>query len=236
MNHSAPIKEFAGLHFNLANCMMILIASVITFLVAFIATRNLKLKPTGKQNLIEWVLDFVKNIINSSMDWKTGARFLMLGMTLIMYIFISNMLGLPFSVTYGHELWWKSPTADPAVTLSLSVMVLALTHYYGIRMRGFGNYAKSYVQPMPLLLPIKLMEEFANPLTLGLRLYGNIYAGEILLGLLAGLAIPVGFGTIGAFIPMVAWQGFSIFVGGIQAFIFVQLTMVYMSHKVSDDH
>ncbi|MFS0783855.1 F0F1 ATP synthase subunit A [Bacillus sp. 1P06AnD] len=236
MNHTAPIVEFLGLHFNLANCMMILVASAITFLIAFIATRNLKLKPTGKQNLIEWVVDFVKNIINSSMDWKSGARFLMLGMTLIMYIFISNMLGLPFSVAVGHELWWKSPTADPAVTLSLSLMILALTHYYGIRMRGFGNYAKGFIQPVSFLLPIKIIEEFANTLTLGLRLYGNIYAGEILLGLLAGLAIPVGFGTVAAIIPMVAWQGFSIFVGGVQAFIFVQLTMVYMAHKVSDDH
>ncbi|WP_019243203.1 MULTISPECIES: F0F1 ATP synthase subunit A [Bacillus] len=236
MNHEAPMMEFAGLYFNLANCLMILIASAITFLIAFIATRNLSIKPTGKQNFIEWVLDFVKGIINSAMDWKTGGRFLMLGMTLIMYIFISNMLGLPFSVVVGHELWWKSPTADPAVTLSLSLMILALTHYYGIKMRGMGNYSKSYLQPFSLFLPLKLIEEFANTLTLGLRLYGNIYAGEVLLGLLVGLAVPVGVGTVAAVIPMIAWQGFSIFVGGVQAFIFTMLTMVYLSHKVSDDH
>ncbi|MEH6943419.1 F0F1 ATP synthase subunit A [Bacillus sp. JJ722] len=238
MNHGAPIVEFAGLQFNLANSLMIVVASVITFLIAFFATRNLQLKPTGKQNFIEWVLDFIKNMINSAMDWKSGARFLMLGMTLITYIFISNVMGLPFSLVVGpeHILWWKSPTADPAVTLSLSLMILALTHYYGIRMKGIGNYGRSYFQPMGFLFPIKIMEEFANTLTLGLRLYGNIFAGEILLGLLAGIGGASILGFFGAVVPMVAWQAFSIFVGGIQAFIFTMLTMVYLAHKVADDH
>ncbi|WP_240620096.1 F0F1 ATP synthase subunit A, partial [Peribacillus acanthi] len=80
--------------------------------------------------------------------------------------------------------------------------------------------------------------------TLGLRLYGNIYAGEILLALLAGLATNgyangIGSGILGtlmAAVPMIAWQGFSIFVGTIQAFIFTMLTMVFLSHKVSQDH
>ena len=74
-------------------------------------------------------------------------------------------------------------------------------------------------------------------MTLGLRLYGNIYAGEVLLGLLAGtLAFSGLAGFIGAIVPTLVWQGYSIFVGSIQAFIFVTLTMVYLSHKVSDDH
>jgi F-type H+-transporting ATPase subunit a len=86
------------------------------------------------------------------------------------------------------------------------------------------------------MFPIKIIEEFANTLTLGLRLYGNIYAGEILLGLLAAsLATGVG-GHLAAAVPMLVWQGFSVFVGAIQAFIFTMLTMVYLSHKVSHDH
>ena len=56
------------------------------------------MKPTGMQNFIEWIMDFVKGIIKSNMDWKTGGRFHVFGMTLIMYVFVSNMLGLPFSV------------------------------------------------------------------------------------------------------------------------------------------
>ncbi|SFC21760.1 F0F1 ATP synthase subunit A [Peribacillus sp. B-H-3] len=244
MNHEAPYVEFMGLYFNMANVMMITIASLIVFIIAVASTRRLAMKPTGIQNFVEWIMDFVKGLINSTMDWNTGGRFLILGMTLIMYIFVSNMLGLPFSVVLGHELWWKSPTADPAVTLTLAVMVLGLTHYYGIKMRGARNYGKTYFQPMGFLFPLKIIEEFANTLTLGLRLYGNIYAGEILLSLLAGLATngyanSVGSGIVGtivAAVPMLAWQGFSLFVGSIQAFIFTMLTMVYLSHKVSEDH
>ena len=194
------------------------------------------MRPTGLQNFMEWVVDFVKGIVSSAMDWKTGGRFLMLGLTLLLYIFISNMLGLPFAVLVDHDLWWKSPTADPAITLSLSLMVMLLTHFYAIRMKGLKEYGKDYLRPVGFLLPIKIIEEFANTLTLGLRLYGNIYAGEILLTLLAGLATSSVFGALGAVIPMIAWQGVSIFIGAIQAYIFVMLTMVYMAHKVSSDH
>ena len=85
------------------------------------------------------------------------------------------------------------------------------------------------------MFPIKIIEEFANTLTLGLRLYGNIFAGEILLGLLAtGLATGV-VGNIAAALPMLIWLGFSVFVGAIQSYIFTMLTMVYLSHKVSSD-
>lgn len=240
MNHKAPLYPvdlgFTTLTFNLSTVMMLLVAAIIVFLIAFISTRSLKLKPTGMQNFMEWIMDFVKNIIKSNMDWKTGGRFHILGITLIMFIAVSNLLGLPFSIAYDHTLWWKSPTADPTVTMTLATMILVMTHYYGIKMRGTGHYVGSYFKPMAFMLPLKLVEEFSNTLTLGLRLYGNIYAGEILLGLLAGLAITGPMGFIGAIVPMMAWQGFSIFIGFIQAFIFTMLTMVYIAHKVSDDH
>lgn len=236
MHHEAPIVTFLGLQFNLANILMITVASAIVFLIAVLSTRKLAMKPTGIQNFMEWVMDFVKNIINSTMDWKDGGRFHILGITIIMYIFVANMLGLPFSIVVDGVLWWKSPTADPAVTLTLAILVVGLSHFYGVRMRGMKAYGKEFFQPFWFMFPIKIIEEFANTLTLGLRLYGNIYAGEILLGLLAaGLATGVG-GTLAAVLPMLAWQGFSVFVGAIQAFIFCMLTMVYLAHKVSSDH
>jgi F-type H+-transporting ATPase subunit a len=228
--------EFMGLWFNLANVLMITVASAIVFIIALLSTRTLAMKPTGLQNFFEWVMDFVKGIINSTMDWKTGGRFHILGITLMMYIFVANMLGLPFSVVYDGNLWWKSPTADPVVTLTLSSLVVVLSHYYGVKMKGVGAYGKEFFKPFWFMFPIKIIEEFANTLTLGLRLYGNIYAGEILLALLVtGLASSTG-GMLAAVIPMLAWQGFSIFVGAIQAFIFTMLTMVYLAHKVSHDH
>lgn len=236
MHHEAPIVTLLGLQFNLANVLMITIASAIVFLIAVLSTRQLAMKPTGVQNFMEWVMDFVKNIINSTMDWKDGGRFHILGITIIMYIFVSNMLGLPFSVVVDGALWWKSPTADPAVTLTLATLVVGLSHYYGVKMKGMSAYGKEFFKPFWFMFPIKIIEEFANTLTLGLRLYGNIYAGEILLGLLAaGLATGVG-GTIAAVVPMLLWQGFSVFVGAIQSFIFCMLTMVYLAHKVSSDH
>ena len=131
-----------------------------------------------------------------------------------MYIVVSNMLGLPFSISYNGEVWWKSPTADPAVTLTLAVMVMGLTHYYGIKQRGLKEYGKGFVPPYAFMAPIKVIEEFANTLTLGLRLYGNIYAGEILLTLLAGSLAASGIGgTIAAIVPTLLWQGFSVFHG-----------------------
>lgn len=241
MNHTAPEYDldlgFMILTFNLSTVMMLLISATIVFLIAFISTRKLALKPTGMQNVMEWIMDFVKGIIKSNMDWKTGGRFHILGITLIMFIAVSNLIGLPMgAITYGDDLWWKSPTADPVVTMTLASMILVLTHYYGVKMQGTGGYTKTFFQPMSFMFPLKIIEEFANTLTLGLRLYGNIYAGEILIGLITSLAVSSTLGFFGAIIPMMAWQGFSIFIGFIQAFIFTMLTMVYMAHKVSTDH
>lgn len=236
MHHEAPVVEFLGLYFNLANVLMISVASLIVFIIAVLSTRKLAMKPTGMQNFFEWVMDFVKGIINSTMDWKDGGRFHILGITLIMYIFVSNMLGLPFAIVVDDKLWWKSPTADPIITMTLSVMIVTLSHFYGVKLKGVKGYGKGFFSPMGFLFPLKIIEEFANTLTLGLRLYGNIYAGELLLSLLAaGLATGV-VGTIAAIPLTLVWQAFSIFVGTIQAYIFTMLTMVYMSHKVGHDH
>ena len=241
MDHGAPEYNiplgFMDLTFNLSTVAMLLLSAIIVFLIAFISTRKLALKPTGMQNFMEWIMDFVKGIIKSNMDWKTGGRFHVLGITLIMFIAVSNLLGLPLGgIVVNGDLWWKSPTADPVVTMTLATLVLVLTQYYGVKMQGTGGYTKTFFKPMSFMFPLKIIEEFANTLTLGLRLYGNIYAGEILLGLLGTLAGATVYGFVGAIIPMMAWQGFSIFIGFIQAFIFTMLTMVYMAHKVSTDH
>lgn len=236
MEHKNPEQVLFGISYNPANIMMLFITCLIVFIIAVLATRKMQMKPTGMQNFMEWIMDFVKGIIKNNMDWKTGGRFHVLGITLIMFVFVANMLGLPFSISWDGELWWKSPTADPVITMTLAATVIILTHFYGVKMLGAKGYFKSYLQPMPFLAPLKIIEEFANTLTLGLRLYGNIFAGEILIGLLATLAAGSIGGFVGAIIPALAWQGFSIFIGAIQAFIFVMLTMVYMAHKVSTDH
>ncbi|RDW20545.1 F0F1 ATP synthase subunit A [Oceanobacillus chungangensis] len=240
MDHTSPIVEdvlgISWLDFNLSNVFMMAIVSLIIFVLCTWASRKLQMKPTGMQNFMEWIVEFVKGIIGDTMDWKTGKVFLPLGLTLMFYIFVSNIVGVITVGVVGHDLWWKSPTADATLTLTLSAMVVMLTHFYGIKVNGAKNYFKTFVSPVPLMLPFKIIEEFTNTLTLGLRLFGNIYAGEILLSLLVGLATSSIFGFFGAALPMLAWQGFSLFIGGIQAFVFTMLTMVYMSHKVSKDH
>ncbi len=240
LNHTAPIVEnvfgISWLDFNLANVLMIAVSSAIVFILSVLASRRLQMKPTGLQNFMEWIVDFVKGIVNDTMDWKTGKMFLPLGLTLITYILVSNLLGVATVGVWGHDLWWKSPTADAGITLTLSAMVVVMTHFYGIKIQGTKHYLKGYVSPVPLMLPFKIIEEFTNTLTLGLRLFGNIYAGEVLLALLVGLAGSGFLGFLGAAAPMIVWQGFSVFIGAIQAFVFTMLTMVYMSHKVSSDH
>lgn len=240
VDHGAPIIEnvfgISWLSFNLSNVLMIAITSLIVFILCVLGARKLEMRPTGAQNLMEWILDFVKGIISDTMDWKTGRVFLPLGLTLFTYIFVGNMLGVITNGVVGGDVWWKSPTADPGITLTLAIMVIILAHFYGIKMRGGKAYAKSFVEPMWPFLPIKIVEELANTLTLGLRLFGNLYAGEVLLGLLVALTTSGALGFIGGAIPFLAWQGFSVFIGAIQAFIFTMLSMVYISHKVSEDH
>ncbi|WP_026286185.1 F0F1 ATP synthase subunit A [Salsuginibacillus kocurii] len=226
------------LHVNLSNIMMLTISAIIVFFIGFFSARKLGMKPTGMQNVFEWLIDFIKGIINSTMDWKTGERFFGLGITIFLFILIANLIGIPFMIVSEpeHNVWWKSPTADPIITMTFAIMVILLTHYYGLKLKGPKEYGKDYFRPVPFLFPLKVIEEFANALTLGMRLFGNLYAKEILLALLAGAG---GTGLLYAFAagaPMVAWQAFSIFLATIQAFIFLMLTMVYMAHKVSDDH
>ena len=242
MDHENPIVTFFGLDFNITNNFVTVSACVIVFLIAFICTRNLQIKPTGKQNFIEWIVDFVGNITTSAMSKQQGDKFKLFGFTILTFVFVSNIMGLPLILIVEPYQVWKSPTADPVVTLTLAAMVIIMTHYFGVQEQGIKNYfMNSFVRPVPFLFPIKIFEEFTNTLTLALRLYGNIYAGEILLGLIASLAQSGGVFTWIIGIPLeMAWQAFSLFIGSIQAFVFTTLTMVYLSHKIeheeSTDH
>jgi len=243
MDHGSPTYEIniggIPIVFDLATSFMIIVTCLVVFFLMFFLTRNLAIKPTGKpQLLVEWLMNFVKGIISSNIAWREGARFHFFALTLISFIFVANFIGIPFTfVSPENNLWWKSPTADPTVTLTLAGLMIVLTHYYGVKMKGFKEYAKDYGRPVWFLVPIKILEEFTYNLTLGLRLYGNIYAGEILLTLLLGLVTTGGIlGFAGGIIPMMVWQGFKTFIGALQAFIFVMLSMVYLAHKMQDDH
>jgi F-type H+-transporting ATPase subunit a len=213
---------------------MTVLACVLVFLFVFICTRNLKMRPTGKQNVIEWLVDFVRNIVGANVPGNEVNNFHFFAFVLFLFIFISNQLGLITKIVLpGDVSLWKSPTANPIMTLTMALIMLTLTHFYGVERKGFKGYLKSYLHPFAPLLPITLMEEITNMMTLGLRLYGNIYAGEVLVSLLASVLVNVGWLALPfVIILQMIWIAFSIFIGSIQAYVFVTLSMVYMGHKL----
>lgn len=248
--HLAPIINLGGFRLDLSVVMMLLVTVVVVFVLARLSVRNLSVEnPTKMQNFMEWVIEFVQGIIGSAMDFKKGRPYLTLGLTLILFIFVANVLGLPFAVIteahhpitiFGHELvgsggehaeylWWKSPTADLSVTAGLALMVFIIVNYLGLT-KNTKHYLKHYIEPFPIFLPLNIVENLAKPIALAIRLFANIFAGEVILGTLIKASI------LG--IPFVmAWQGFSIFVGGLQAFIFVMLTMVYIGQAaIHEEH
>ena len=193
--------------------MMTIISCIIVFLVVFICTRNLQMKPKGKQNFIEWVIDFVRGIVADNLPGSQVNNFHLLGVTMFLFVFVANEIGLVTKIVTTDDITlWKSPTADPFVTLTLALMVISLTHFFGIKSLGFKNYLiNSYLKPVGFLLPLKIIEEFTNVITLGLRLYGNIFAGEVLLGLIANMFISLGWWSLPIVLPL------EMLIGAIQA-------------------
>ncbi|MGX7197157.1 F0F1 ATP synthase subunit A [Enterococcus olivae] len=235
MEERSLLFKIGPLWFDGTVLLMTLLTCVIVFTIVFVCTRNLQIKPKGKQNFIEYIIDFVRGIVSDQLPNKEVNNYHLLAFTLFFFILIANEIGLVTKIVTEQEIsLWKSPTADPIVTLSLAFMVILITHYFGVKKLGFKAYFKnSYLTPVSIILPIKLLEEFTNVISLGLRLYGNIFAGEVLLGLIVSMVNNLGWLTLPLAIPLeMVWIGFSLFIGGIQAYVFVTLTMVFLSHKI----
>ncbi|SDI47001.1 F0F1 ATP synthase subunit A [Natribacillus halophilus] len=230
---TVPIGDF-DLNFSFTVMLMSTVAAVIVAIFSIVGARKLAMRPTGLQNFIEWVMDFTRYIITSNMSWDKGGRFIALAYTLLFYIFVANMLGIPFELATetDHFVLWNSPTSDPVLTLTMAAFVIILTHFYGLKIRGPKEYFLDYFRPSPILLPFKIIEEISNFLTLGLRLFGNIFAKELVTILIVSLAGVGILGALLAWLPLAPWLAFGIFIGALQAFIFTMLSMVYMAHKV----
>ena len=143
------------------------------------------------------------------------------------FIVTSNYIGL---------LSFRSPTADLATTLALSLSTFTLIHFMGIKVNG-GAYFKGYIEPMPVLLPLNIIGEIATPISLSLRLFGNILGGTIIMGLINSalsqgpiLLQVVGFGAI----TPVLHAYFDVFAGFLQTFIFVILSMTFIKDKIGE--
>ncbi len=206
---------------NVKTLVMTWIIMAIILIVGYVATRNLSLEKPGRwQVVFESVYDFLKGLIFDTVtDEKRAASIVTFIATLFTFILFSNMLGLCPTM--------MSPTADVNTTAGLAIMVFILVQILGIKDKGAG-YFKHYLEPFPFFLPLTIIEELAKPVTLAFRLFGNIYAGEVMIAVLLGL-IPLGATLLGGFTASLAWLLFSIFVGTIQAFVFSMLTIVYTS-------
>lgn len=212
---------FTEIGFNIVITELIVTSWIIMAVIilwAFLATRNMKLVPSKLQLTAEFVVDtingFVKGIIGE--HWKGFAPYLG---TLLLYLALSNTLGALFFA--------KPPTRDFSIPVALAIMTICIVIGAGIKTRGLWGFIKKLFQPMPILFPINLMEYIIKPLSLCMRLFGNIFGAYILMHMLIG-AFPVA-------IPPVACLYFDLFDGGLQAFVFVFLSTLYIAEEVETE-
>lgn len=233
MGEKTATFSIAGLTFDWSLIISTLVAMAIVFVLAVWMSRRLQLKPKGKQNVIEWIIDFTDGIVDQSLPNATGKSVKFFAFSMFMFIFVANQLGLALQVQVGGVTYLKSATTNPILTMTLALIAIGMSHYLGVQKLGFKKYFKTvYLEPFPVLLPLNIIEQFTSFLTLGLRLFGNIFAGEMVLTLLWQLANVAGIATmVPAFVLTILWQAFSLFIGSIQAFVFVTLSMVYISEK-----
>ena len=231
---TAPF-EFLNLTFDWGTILSTLLAMAIVVIVSIVLTRNLAVKPGKRQNAIEYLLDFTNGIVDGQLQKKQARQFGLYAFTLFFFVVVSNEMGLLLQLQGTDGVTYiKSPTANPIVTMTLAIMSLMVAHGMGVQELGFKGYLKNMLfKPYAWMLPLNIIEQLANFLTLSLRLFGNIFAGEMLLTLVANsLAWPGqfnGFWSVLALPIEMVWQGFSLFIGGIQAYVFVILTGVFIS-------
>jgi F-type H+-transporting ATPase subunit a len=224
------------------------VAMAVLAITAFIASRHVELVPRGMQNFFEVVLEQFQQMIDDVIG-PEGRRFLPLIATLGLFILVGNLMSLVPGV-YG-------PTTNLNTTAACALVVFFSYHYIGIRKQGAATYLAHFMGPVPLALKplmfvIEIISHLARPLSLTLRLFGNMTGGHILLAIifflmgldgLIGWALsgnPLGavVGGIGGLVMIVFTVGFlyplKILVSFLQAFIFVMLTMLYISGAIEE--
>ena len=214
------------------------VAVLVTLAVGFWIRSKLKSGEPGRvQAVFEWGYDQLRSLIRTNVS--DDALFIIpLALTLFMYILIANWLEiLPlaiFPILHGAN-------ADLNQTLAMALIVIGIVQWYSVRVLGWRGYFRRFTKPfeMPLAFrigfaPFNILEEVVKPVTLSLRLFGNIFAGAVMIALIAGfgtLSLPlVGVvgGTVLGTILLAIWKAFDvIFIGFIQAFIFMLLTVIY---------
>lgn len=219
------LKEFkiGNTTLNITSTHICLLVVTITLMViAAVVSRIVKNAdasdtPGTLQNIAEMVVDMLDNMVSGIMG-KEARRFVNYISTLFVFVLLCNISGL-----FGL----RAPTADYGVTLPLGVITFVMIHYCGIKKNKLKHFA-DLCHPV-VLTPINIIGELAVPISLSLRLFGNIMSGTVLMGLIYMLPRYV---TVG--IPAAAHVYFDIFSGCIQAYVISMLTMVYITDKIGD--
>lgn len=198
------------------SCVMTWIIMGVLVLLSIILVRRMKTVPTGTQCLLEIGINWLNNFFLEILGPK-GKKYLPILETLIIYIGISNVIGL-----FGL----RPPTKDFNVTVALALISIVLIQYCGIRERGIKGWAKSFKEPMGLMLPMNLLELIIRPLSLCMRLFGNVLGAFVVMELVK-LIVPIG-------VPLVLSFYFDVFDGLIQAYVFVFLTSLFMSEAMEE--
>ena len=225
-----------GMSINIDTVLSTAIAAVIVIGLAFFLRAKVTSSgvPDGVQLFWEAITVQMRNQIETAVGMRIAPFVLPLAVTLFVFILIANWLSvlpLQFTTKTGqtHELL-KPPASDINFVLALSLFVFICYHAAGIWRRGIiGHPVKLLKGHVAILAPINLVEEIAKPISLSLRLFGNIFAGGILVALIAL------FPPYIMWAPNAIWKSFDLFVGAIQAFIFALLTILYFSQSMELD-
>lgn len=232
-------RTLGGITFNIDTIISTFVAGAIVLILGFWARSALTKKdPSHVPTKIQLLWEAVVGEVNTQVEDNLGRvhPFVVpLAVALFFFILTANWLELvPTEINRQLHLL-PAPTADTNLTYAMAIMAMVGVWVYGIREKGVKGYFKHFVEPFPVLLPLNILEELTKPITLALRLFGNIFAGGIMLALI-GL-IPF----YASWLPNLVWKLFAMFIGGIQAFIFALLTVLYFGmagagHGDHEDH
>lgn len=203
------------------------IVIAILLIASILATRNIQRVPQGIQNVMEFALEFVRDIAKNQLGEKDYRPWLPFIGTLFLFIFVSNWSGalIPWRLIRLPEGELAAPTSDINTTVALALLTSLAYFYAGFSKRGLGYFSK-YVEPTPILLPIAILEDFTKPLSLSFRLFGNILADELVVAVLV-LLVPL-------FVPIPVML-LGLFTSAIQALVFSTLAGAYI-HEALEGH
>lgn len=193
-------------------------------IVSVLASRNIQRIPSGIQNLMEYALEFIRDLAKNQIGEKEYRPWVPFVGTLFLFIFVSNWSGalIPWKLIHLPAGELAAPTNDINTTVALALLTSLAYFYAGFSHRGLAYFAK-YIEPTPILLPINVLEDFTKPLSLSFRLFGNILADELVVAVLV-LLVPL-------FVPLPVMI-LGLFTSAIQALIFATLAAAYIGEAI----